>query len=307
MSDLLDRLEAALTDRYTIERELGSGGMAVVYLARDQRLGRSVALKVLRPELAASLGAQRFLREIEIAAQLTHPGILALHDRGEADGLLFYTMPYVEGETLRDLLRREKQLPMEDALQIADEVADALGHAHSLGIVHRDIKPENILFQGGHAVVSDFGIARAITAAGGEALTQTGIAIGTPLYMSPEQGSGTGDIDSRSDIYSLGCVLYEMIGGEPPYTGPTTQAIIARHSMEQIPTLSIIRPATPPGVERAIAKTLAKNPADRFRTAEQLRDALKAPEVGTVVRRPGGRRGRRPLGRGAALVAPGRS
>src|SRR6266571_1181341 len=213
MSGLLGRLQVALAERYSIERELGHGGMATVYLAEDLKHRRLVALKVLSPDLAASLGTDRFLREIDIAARLTHPHILPLHDSGEAGGLLYYVMPYVEGESLRGRLDRERQLPLEDALQITREVADALNYAHGHDLVHRDIKPENILLQAGHAVVSDFGIARAITAAAGGNLTETGIALGTPGYMSPEQGAASARVDERSDIYSLGCVLYEMLAG----------------------------------------------------------------------------------------------
>jgi len=242
---------------------------------------------VLLPELAASLGAARFLREIEIAAKLNHPNILTLHDSGrtggQADGrsedLLYYTMPYVEGESLRDRLDREKQLPIDEALSIAAEVAGALSHAHEHGVVHRDIKPENILLKDGHALVSDFGIAKAVTEAGGEKLTQTGITVGTVSYMSPEQGAGERDIDGRSDLYSLGCVLYEMIGGVPPFTGPSDQAILARHSLEAPPAVSTIRTSTPPGVEALIQQSLAKNPVDRFKTAEHLRVALTDPNA----------------------------
>ena len=290
MENLLERLKSALASRYAIERELGSGGMAVVFLAHDQKLGRPVALKVLRPELAASLGAERFLREIEIAAKLTHPHILSLYDCGEANGLLYYVMPYVEGESLRDRLNRERQLSIEDALQITREVSDALGHAHSLGIVHRDIKPENILFEAGHAVVADFGIARAVSEAGGEKLTETGIAVGTPAYMSPEQAAGEREPDSRTDIYALGCVLYEMLGGEPPYTGPSAQAILARKSLEPVPSLRTVRETVTGGIEQAIFKALAKAPADRFATAQQFADALVAGEEGDVP----GARPRRP-------------
>jgi serine/threonine-protein kinase len=250
--------------------------MAVVLHAHDQKLDRPVALKVLRPELAASLGAERFLREIEIAAKLTHPNILTLHDCGEADGLLYYVMPYVEGESLRDRLNRELQLSIEDALQITREVADALGHAHSLGIVHRDIKPENILFTAGHAVVADFGIAHAVSAAGGEKLTETGLAVGTPAYMSPEQASGANEPDARSDIYALGCVVYEMLAGEPPFTGPTAQAIVARCLTETPRPLRQVRTTVPPDIERATAKALARVPADRHQTAAQLAAALTA-------------------------------
>src|SRR5436189_3066274 len=210
MAELLARLRGALADRYAIDRELGHGGTATVYLAQDLKHGRAVAVKVLRPELAAALGAERFLREIEIAARLQHPHILPLYDSGSAAGFLYYVMPYVEGESLRDRLAREKQLPQEDALRIATEVAGALAYAHSRGIVHRDIKPENIMLSGGTAVVTDFGIARAVSAAGGEQhLTQTGTIIGTPAYMSPEQATGSDDIDGRSDQYSLTCVVYE--------------------------------------------------------------------------------------------------
>jgi len=209
-------LRTALADGYTVDRELGHGGMAVVFLAQDLKHHRPVALKVLRPEVAAALGAERFLREVRFVAQLHHPHILPLYDSGEAAGLLYYVMPYVEGETLRDRLKRETQLPLEDALAITREVADALTYAHGHDVVHRDIKPENILLESGHALVADFGVARAITAAGGEQLTDTGIAVGTPSYMSPEQASGESRLDGRSDTYSLGCVLYEMLTGEPP-------------------------------------------------------------------------------------------
>jgi serine/threonine protein kinase len=298
MSVQHDAFRDALADRYTIERELGAGGMATVYLAHDQKLGRAVALKVLKPELAAALGPERFLREIAIAAKLTHPNILGLYDCGTAtttestaDGqrltanLLYYTMPYVEGESLRDRLTREKQLPLDDALQITKDVADALGYAHSLGLVHRDIKPENILFQAGHALVADFGIAKAIAAAGSDRLTETGLAIGTPAYMSPEQAAGNPDLDGRSDLYSLGCVLYEMLSGETPYTGPSAQAILAKKLSTPVPLISVVRETVPPGVEAALRKVLAKTPADRWPTAAQFRDAL-APEALSAVSQP---------------------
>jgi serine/threonine-protein kinase len=278
MTDLLDRLKTAVADRYSIQQELGRGGMAVVYLAQDQKLNRQVALKVLRPELAASIGSERFLREIEIAASLNHPNILALYDCGEADGQLYYTMPFVEGETLRDRLDREKQLSIEDALEVTREVGDALGHAHSLGIVHRDIKPENILFTAGHAVVSDFGIARAVTEAGGEKLTDTGIAIGTPVYMSPEQATGVTEVDARSDVYSLGCVLYEMLVGDPPFTGSAAQVILARKSLEAPPPLRHVRDTVSVATEDVVIKALAKMPADRFRTSQEFTDALDRAE-----------------------------
>jgi serine/threonine-protein kinase len=267
-------LKAALGDRYQIEREIGSGGMATVYLAQDLKHDRKVAVKVLRPEVAAPLGMDRFLAEIRITANLSHPHILPLHDSGEADGFLFYVMPYVEGESLRDRLNREKQLRIEDALKIACEVADALGSAHRHNVIHRDIKPENVLLQEGHAVVADFGVARAINAAGGAQLTETGIVVGTPAYMSPEQALGEVQLDGRSDIYSLGCVLYEMLGGEPPYTGPTPQAVIAKKLSEPTPRISVLRELVPQSVESALDKALAKTPADRFDTPAELVDAL---------------------------------
>jgi serine/threonine-protein kinase len=248
--------------------------MAIVYLAEDRKHHRKVAVKVLRPELAASLGADRFLREIEISARLTHPNILTLIDSGEAAGLLYYTMPYVEGESLRERLDRDKQLSVEDALRITREIADAVSYAHDLGVIHRDIKPENILFEAGHAVVSDFGIARAVSEAGGEGLTETGLAVGTPAYMSPEQAGGTKDLDARTDVYGIGCVLYEMLAGEPPFTGATPQAILARKSLEAVPSLRHVRETVPPAVEEAITRALAKVPADRIATVQQLSEAL---------------------------------
>ncbi len=274
MTDALSALSAALADRYRLERELGHGGMATVYLAQDLKHDRAVALKVLKPELAHALGPERFLREIQVTAQLDHPHILPLLDSGDAGGFLYYVMPYVQGETLRTRLMREKQLPLDDALQIAAEVADALNYAHGQGIVHRDIKPENLLLAGRHVRVADFGIARAVTAAGGDSLTATGVAIGTPAYMSPEQAGGSKDVDGRSDLYSLGCVLYEMLAGHPPFTGGTAHEILARHSMDAVPSLAAARPTVPEGLERAIATALAKVPADRFSTAAQFADAL---------------------------------
>jgi TolB-like protein/tetratricopeptide (TPR) repeat protein len=258
-----------------IRRELGAGGMAVVYLAEDSRHGRTVAVKVLRAELAAALGPERFLREIQIAAGLRHPHIVPLYDSAEADGLLYYVMPHVEGESLRDRLRRERQLPVNDALGIAREVADALAHAHGHGLVHRDIKPENILLEGGHALVADFGIARAVgSAATPELTTATGLAIGTPAYMSPEQAMGEAAVDARSDVYALGCVLYEMLAGEPPYTGPTAQAITARRLTEPVRSLRTVRETVPDHLERAVTQALARVPADRFPSATAFRDAL---------------------------------
>src|SRR5438105_9814938 len=274
MTDLLVRLQAALVERYAIERELGQGGMAVVFLAQDLKHRRAVAIKVLRPELAMALGAERFLGEIETVAGLAHPHILPLYDSGEAAGFLYYVMPYVEGESLRERLTREKQLPLEDALRISGEVATALSYAHSRGVVHRDIKPENLLREAGEAVVSDFGIARAITAAGGERLTQTGMTVGTPGYMSPEQAAGERELDGRSDVYSLGCVLYEMLAGNPPYLGSSAQAILARQSLDPVPRLRTVRETVPEEFERAVVKALAKAPADRFPTATQFAEAL---------------------------------
>ncbi len=275
MSAAPDRLAAALSDRYRIERELGQGGMATVYLAEDLKHRRQVAIKVLRPELAAALGAERFLREIETTAGLQHPHLLALYDSGSAgqggggSEILFYVMPYVEGESLRDRMDREKQLPIDDALQIAREVADALGYAHARGIIHRDIKPENILLANGHAVVADFGIAKAVSEAGGETLTQTGMAIGTPHYMSPEQASAE-TVDGRSDLYALGCVLYEMLAGEPPYTGPSVQAIMAKRLLQPVPQVSVVRDTVPPHLDQLLSRALAKSPADRFATASEF-------------------------------------
>ncbi len=274
MSDLFERLKSAVAERYLVECELGRGGMATVYLAQDLKHDRRVALKVLDPHLAATVGHVRFLREIEIAAKLLHPNILGLLDSGDAGGLLYYVMPYVEGDALSDRLEREEQLPMEDALQITREVADGLGYAHGMGVVHRDIKPENILLSGGHAVVADFGIAKAVCEAGGEKLTETGLAVGTPAYMSPEQSSGAGRIDGRSDVYSLGCVFYHMVVGEPPFTGPSAQAILTRHAIDPVSPLSTVRSTVPLGMDRAVAKALAKVPADRFSTAPQFAEAL---------------------------------
>jgi TolB-like protein len=281
ISELQERLQAALVGRYTIERELGRGGMATVYLAHDLKHGRRVALKVFRPDLAAALGPGRFLREIEIAARLAHPHILPLHDSGDASGLLYYVMPYVEGESLRKRLARDGPLPLDQALEIGREVADALSYAHTHDVVHRDIKPENILLESGHAVVADFGIARAINAAGGDTLTETGIAVGSPAYMSPEQAGGEERIDGRSDIYALGCVLYEMLAGEPPFTGPTARAIAAKHLQQPVPSIRVTRPSVPAKVDRLIQTALAKVPADRHGNAAHLAAALAARASGT--------------------------
>jgi serine/threonine protein kinase len=269
-------LADSLRSRYTLERELGRGGMSRVYLARDLKHDRPVALKVLHPDLAATLGPERFLREVHLTASLQHPHILPVHDSGEAGGHLWYTMPYVDGESLRERLNREKQLPLEDTLQIARNVLAALAYAHSRGVVHRDIKPENVLLEAGEAVVADFGIARAISAAGGEHLTQTGMAVGTPAYMSPEQAAGGNELDGRSDLYSVGCVLYEMLAGEAPYTGPTPQAILAKRVLEPVPHLRTLRESVPEALEQVVTKALAKTPADRFQTAAQFGRALAA-------------------------------
>jgi len=280
MSSELDRLKSALADRYTIGRELGSGGMATVFLAKDLKHDRQVALKLLRPELGAVLGGERFLNEIKVTANLTHPHILPLLDSGTAgpperpNDFLYYVMPYIEGETLRDRMKREGQLPLDDALQITRDIAAALSYAHSHDVIHRDIKPENVLLSAGEAVVADFGIARAITEAGGEHLTETGMSIGTPAYMSPEQASGEHNLDGRSDVYSLGCVLYEMLAGEPPYTGPTAQSIVAKKLSEAVPRVSVVRERVPIGVETAIDQALAKAPADRFPTAAAFATAI---------------------------------
>ena len=275
MSDLVGRLETALAGRYTIERELGRGGMATVYLARDLKHDRLVALKVLRPELAAVLGAERFLREIRVTGQLQHPHILTLIDSGVADGFLYYVMPYVEGESLRQRLEREGQLPLDEALRIARAIATALDFAHGRGVIHRDIKPENIMLHQGEPMVADFGIALAVSMAGRERLTETGLSLGTPAYMSPEQASAEPKVDGRSDQYSLACVLYEMLAGEPPYTGPTAQAIIAKRLTEPIPHLSTVR-QVPTAVEAAVTNALGKAPADRFATVGAFIAALTA-------------------------------
>ena len=286
MPDLLDSLREALADRYAVERELGRGGMATVFLAEDLKHHRSVAIKVLHAELTAALGPERFLREIETAARLQHPHILPLYDSGAATGFLYYVMPYVEGESLRDRLTREKQLPQEDALRIATEVAGALAYAHSHGVVHRDIKPENIMLSGGTAVVTDFGIARAVSAAGqGRHLTETGTILGTPAYMSPEQSTGSYEIDGRSDEYSLACVVYEMLVGEPPFTGPTAQAVIARHSLDMVSPPSIVRSTIPDAVEGAVLRALSKVPADRYATTALFAEALNTPSAATGAHR----------------------
>ncbi len=274
MNGQFSRLTAALADRYTIERELGAGGMATVYLAEDLKHHRKVAVKVLRPELAAALGADRFLREITTTANLRHPHILPLYDSGDADGFLYYVMPFVEGESLRDRLDRDKQLSVDDALKIAREVGDALSYAHRHDVIHRDIKPENILIEEGHAVLADFGIARAVSAAGATQLTATGMSVGTPVYMSPEQAGGEAELDGRSDLYSLACVLYEMLGGQPPFTGPTVESVIHQHLAADSPPITNLRPSVPVSIAGALQRALAKNPADRFNPIAQFLEAL---------------------------------
>ena len=274
MPELQDRLQAALANRYAIQREVGRGGMATVYLAQDLRHRRPVAVKILHPHLAASVGPERFKREVEIAARLSHPHILTLIDSGEVEGLLYYVMPFIEGESLRGRLDRERQLPISDALEITRHVATALGYAHARGVIHRDIKPENIMLHEGEPMITDFGIAKAVSGASAEQLTQTGTVIGTPAYMSPEQASGDADIDGRSDQYSLACVLYEMLAGRPPFTGPSPQAIMMKQFAEPSPSVCKTRPEVPETLDRALMKALAKAPAERFGSALEFAQAL---------------------------------
>ena len=274
MADASERLAKALADRYRIERELGAGGMATVYLAEDVKHRRRVAVKVLHPDLAAALGGERFLTEIRTTANLQHPHILPLHDSGALDGFLFYVMPFIDGETLRTRLARERQLPVADALRITREVADALAYAHAQGVIHRDIKPENILLQGGHALVADFGIALAVQTAGGQRMTQTGLSLGTPQYMSPEQAMGERTIDARSDLYALGAVTYEMLTGDAPFTGSSVQAIVARVLTEKPAPIRTVRDTVPVAVERAVLRALSKLPADRQGSAREFSEAL---------------------------------
>jgi len=276
LSSLLTRLQAAVRDRYTIACEIGRGGMATVFRGDDLKLARQVAIKVLHPQLATNLGVERFTREIKTAARLNHPHIVTLFDSDEADGLLYYVMEYIDGETLRSRIVRECQLPIDDVVRIACEVADALSYAHGCGVVHRDIKPENIMLAASGATVTDFGIARAVTAASREPITDSNVIMGTPAYMSPEQASRNGVIDGRSDIYSLGCVVYEMLTGSVPFDGPTAQAIIARAAVEPVPPIYVVRPAVRHVMEQAVQVALAKVPADRFSTAAQFAAALTA-------------------------------
>jgi len=274
MSDI-DRLAVSLADRYTIDREIGAGGMATVYLAHDMRHDRNVALKVLKPDLGAVLGVERFLSEIKVTANLQHPNLLPLFDSGEAEGLLYYVMPYIEGESLRSRLDREKQLPIDEAIRISIAVANALQYAHSHGVIHRDLKPENILLQEGQPVIADFGIALAVSKAGGNRITQTGLSLGTPAYMSPEQATGDRVIDARSDIYSLGAMTYEMLTGEPPHTGNTSQAVIARMLTERPRPIRTTRAAVPDYVEATVQRALEKLPADRFASVKEYAEGLQ--------------------------------
>ena len=277
--DLRSRLADGLAGRYEVEREVGRGGMATVFLARDQKHDREVALKVLHPELAASLGSERFLREIQIAARLQHPHILPLYDSGQADTLLYYVMPFVEGESLRDRLEREKRLPVEDAVKLGRDIAAALDYAHRHGVVHRDIKPENVMLHEGEAIVTDFGIAKAVSAAGGERMTQTGMAVGTPAYMSPEQAMGEGEPDGRSDVYSLGCVLFEMLTGGAPFTGSTPQAMITKRFTDPVPSVRAARTEVTGELELVVTKSLAREPRERFDSAALVAQALGSPTM----------------------------
>jgi serine/threonine-protein kinase len=270
MPELMEHLSGAIAARYKIQRELGQGGMAKVFLAHDQKYDREVAVKVLRPDVAAGVGAARFLHEIQTAARLHHPHILPLYDSDQAGGLVYYVMPYIKGETLRQRLEREGQLPVNEAIQLAREVLDALSYAHGANVVHRDIKPANILLDAGHAVVADFGIARAI----GEGESTTGHVIGTPAYMSPEQIDGSKYLDGRTDIYSLGCVLFEMLVGQTPYRGATLTAVIANRLTSPIPSARAAREVVPEAVDAALKKSMATLPADRFSTAAQFSEAL---------------------------------
>ena len=278
MENTFSRLESALAGRYRIEREIGRGGMATVYLADDVKHHRHVALKVLHSELASTIGPDRFLREVDVVASLNHPRILPLYDSGDANGFLFFVMPYVQGESLRVTMDREKQLRLEDALTVVRQVASALGFAHARGIVHRDVKPENIMLHEGEAMVADFGIALVLTAAN-DRITERGYVVGTPAYMSPEQSLSESDVDARSDIYSLACVLYEMLAGEPPYTAPNAQALLAKRLVDPVPSVRRVRAAVPANVDQALVKALAKTAADRFVSVSAFADALSAPAV----------------------------
>ena len=276
VTDDLSRLRSAFKGRYDIERELGSGGMATVYLASDVKHDRKVAVKILKPELAAALGPDRFPREIRIVAQLQHPHVLPLHDSGEAEGFLFYVMPYVDGESLRSRLQREGPLPVGDVVRILREVVDALAYAHSHGIMHRDMKPDNVMLSGRHAMVMDFGVAKAVRDSGGKQLTTVGVAVGTPAYMSPEQATGEEHIDQRSDIYAVGILGYELLTGSTPFAGKTAQAVLSAHVMEPPRPISQLRPSAPPVLADLLMRCLAKNPADRWQSAEEMLQQLES-------------------------------
>src|SRR4051812_2622125 len=280
----LENLQESLADRYKVEREIGVGGMATVYLAKDLRHDRDVALKLLKPELGAVLGPERFLAEIRVTAKLQHPNLLPLFDSGEAEGQLWYAMPFIEGESLRAKMERERQISVREAVRIAVLVAGALDYAHRHGVIHRDLKPENILLHEGQPLVADFGIALAVSNAGGERVTQTGLSLGTPQYMSPEQATGERGVDGRTDIYSLGAVLYEMLTGEPPHTGATVQAIIARLMTDTPRSVRSSRPSVPENVDWAIQKALEKVPADRFDSAKEFAETLEGQRPITMSR-----------------------
>jgi serine/threonine-protein kinase len=282
VSEVRELLAEALRDRYSLERELGRGGMATVYLARDLQRGELVAVKVMHSNLADALDSKRFRREMGIAASLGHPLIVPLRDSGNAGGTLYYIMPYVEGESLYDRLQRERRLSLEDALQITHDVAAALGYAHNRGVLHRDVKPENILLAGGRALIADFGLARAIGAADYQKLTETGVIVGTLYYMSPEQLREDRDLDQRSDTYSLGCILYEMLTGGPPYTGRSLTEVASRILRASVPSVRRLRPEVPAAVDQAISRSLAKVASDRFATMEEFAAALPRPRVGST-------------------------
>jgi eukaryotic-like serine/threonine-protein kinase len=302
---LLQRFQTLLEGSYAIERELGRGGMATVYLARDLRHGRTVAIKLLQPEITTSLTAERFLREIQITAKLQHPNILGLFDSGAQEGLCYYVMPHVEGESLRDRLLWEKQLAVETAVDVAIEVCSALAYAHSRGVVHRDIKPENILFSAGHAIVADFGIARALSE-GQRSITAVGIPLGTPPYMSPEQAQGLDNIDHRSDLYALACVLFEMVAGRPPFVGVSIGKVIQQHLQSPPPSVREFRPDAPAALDPILGKALVKDPGGRYQSAEEMLGALRLLAAAETLERsmPGSTREAPASGPPAAAVAP---